>query len=170
MELLDLVSQDDIVMGSMIRSEIYHYQFKNFRTVNAFIVNDRRQLWIPKRQKTKSLNPGMLDASIGGHVKSGESYDEALVREAKEETNLDLRKTPWEKIGKLSPYQDNVTSFMQIYLIYHNTSPNFNTMDFMDFDWTTISEVIQKIKSGMPAKPDLIILLNYLNNLSKDSL
>lgn len=60
----------------------------NFRVVNAFLVNPEGKLWIPKRTSDKRIFPDCLDVSMGGHVESGESYEQALERELAEELNI----------------------------------------------------------------------------------
>ena len=51
-ELLDLVNEQDQVIGCRERGEIYKEGLTNFRVVNAFLVNDAGQLWIPRRTAT----------------------------------------------------------------------------------------------------------------------
>ena len=82
-ELLDLVDQQDKIIGQKLRSEIYDKKLTNFRVVNAFIQNDDGDLWIPRRSKDKRVFPLCLDASMGGHVAAGETYEEAFNRELK---------------------------------------------------------------------------------------
>ena len=38
-ELLDIVDQNDQVIGQALRSEIYSQKLTNFRVVNAFLIN-----------------------------------------------------------------------------------------------------------------------------------
>src|SRR5689334_7806953 len=89
-ELLDTVNEHDQVIGQVWRSE-YHAQSARYtiRAVNAFVQNDKGQLWIPRRTATKKLLPLALDMSVSGCVSSGEDYEQAFAREAQEEINLD---------------------------------------------------------------------------------
>ncbi len=98
-ELLDIVDKDDEVIGQCLKSEIYEKGLKNFRVVNAFLLNSEGKLWIMRRTNKPALFPLSLDMSVGGHVKAGESYIQALERELKEELNLDLRSCNWKRLG-----------------------------------------------------------------------
>src|SRR5437764_660506 len=91
-EMLDLVDGTDTVIRSALRSEVYAKSLKYLRAANAFIVNSRGELWIPRRVATKKIFPLCLDMSIAGHVSSGETYDETFARETMEEVNLDVTK------------------------------------------------------------------------------
>ena len=52
-ELLDLVDENDHVIGVMRRSEVYGKKLRNIRVINAFIVNSKGELWIPRRTAHK---------------------------------------------------------------------------------------------------------------------
>jgi len=73
-EYLDLVDLQDSVIGRKLRSEVYAEHLSNFRVVNAFVLNSKGELWIPRRTADKRIFPLCLDMSVGGHVESGESY------------------------------------------------------------------------------------------------
>lgn len=134
-EYLDLVNQNDEVIGRKLRSEIYQERLLNFRVVNAFVINSKGQLWIPLRSHRKEIFPGALDFSMGGHVKRGESYDIAFKRETREELEIDVTTINYRLLGKLSPKRDRVASFMQVYEITMEQSPNYNPEDFIKSYW-----------------------------------
>lgn len=48
-----------------------------------------RRYWVPRRAKHLKGYPGKLDQCVGGALNSGETPVECLIREAKEEANLD---------------------------------------------------------------------------------
>lgn len=161
-EILDLVSVDDIVIGQLPRSEIYNKKLSNFRVVNAFIINDQGQLWIPRRTKTKRIFPLCLDASMGGHVESGETYEQAFERELSEELGLDANNVTYKMIGKLNPHDHNTSAFMQVYLINLNQVDTYNTQDFCEYFWLTPQECINKLDSGDAGKGDLVKMIRQL--------
>ena len=77
-EMLDLVDENDCVIGTARRSEVYAKELRNIRVVNAFVINSKGELWIPRRTAHKRSYPSCLDMSMGGHVESGETYEEAV--------------------------------------------------------------------------------------------
>jgi len=160
-EILDLVSQEDIVIGQLPRSEVYNQQLSNFRAVNAFIINDQGKIWIPRRTKNKRIFPLCLDTSMGGHVETGESYQDAFERELLEELNLHAKDLNYKIIGKLNPHDHDTAAFMQVYLIYLNSVDNYNPEDFCEYFWLTPQECIDKLNSGDVGKSDLPKILKY---------
>ena len=154
-EYLDLVNKQDEVIGKKLRSEVYAEGLSNFRVVNAFIVNSEGKLWLPRRGAHKRIFPLCLDMSMGGHVESGETYDRSFMRETSEELNIDTNTTPWKILGHLTPHNDNVAAFMNVYEIQSNKAPNYNPNDYIEFSWLTPQELFKKIEEGEKVKSDL---------------
>jgi isopentenyldiphosphate isomerase len=154
-ELLDIVDEQDQVIGQMMRSQVYAKKMSNFRAVNVFIQNDKGQLWIPRRVATKRVFPLCLDASAAGHVASGETYEQAFVREVMEELAIDVTRVPWTYMGKTVPHQHNTSAFSEVYCIPSNEVPNYNSQDFFEYYWLTPQELIARIEAGDTSKGDL---------------
>ena len=146
-EYLDLVNIQDEIIGKKLRSTVYAEGLSNFRVVNAFLVNPQGQLWIPRRSLNKRLFPGGLDVSMGGHVESGETYEEAFKRELNEELNMKADEISWQQLGYLTP-QDGVGAFMKIYEISANTIPQYNRNDFTESFWLNPVELIKRVEAG----------------------
>ncbi len=153
-ENLDLVNENDEVIATMPRSEVYAARLSNFRVINAFIRNQEGKLWIPRRTEHKRIFPSCLDVSVGGHVEAGETYLQAFARETKEELNIDIAAVKWNSLGKLTPKQ-GLSAFMEVYEIQSDESPAFNTNDFTEFYWLTPQEVLDRLANGDKSKGDL---------------
>jgi len=162
-ELLDIVNEYDEIIDQKYRNEIYEKKLSYFRVINAFLINDKKQVWIPRRTKHKKLFPLCLDTSVGGHVSSGENYQQAFERELKEELNLDSAQCRYEVIAKLTPYEHKVSAFMQLYVIYTQISPKYNANDFESAEWIDILDLQEKLNRGEPTKNDLPILVKILD-------
>lgn len=79
----------------MDRTAFYEEQVRAFKEtgrptkavdiVNVFIFNANRELLIQKRSFEKRHNPGLLDKSIGGHVRYGDTPDYTVMVETIQE-------------------------------------------------------------------------------------
>lgn len=160
--MLDIVNLDDQVIGQKYRTEIYAQKSSNFRVINAFLINSSNQVWIPRRSPLKKLFPSCLDASVGGHVMAGETYEAALAREVEEELNMKVTDFAYKLLAKLNPHQHAVSAYMHVYIILTDDEPSYNTNDFIAAQWYNMHELQEIIKSGEPTKGDLPALINLL--------
>jgi isopentenyl-diphosphate delta-isomerase len=169
-ELMDVVDRHDNVICQKKRSELYAEDTPNCRAINVFIVNPQAQIWIPRRTEDKKLYPLHLDMSCGGHVQSGESYEEAFKREVEEELNIDIEQVSWRELGHLTPYTDGVSMFMKVYEIRANETPRWNKGDFVESYWLLPSEIIEKSQKGEKVKGDLPLLVKkfYVSEINDD--
>jgi len=155
-ELIDIVDENDNVIGNEKRSVITQKQLSNYRVINAFLINSERKLWIPRRTPHKAIFPYGLDVSVGGYVESGESYEMAMARELEEELNLELEQVCHKFLGHLNPHVHGISSFMKVYEIQCEQSPNYNSEDFVEAFWLTPKELIDKVsQEKYPPKSDL---------------
>jgi isopentenyl-diphosphate delta-isomerase type 1 len=89
-EWFDLVDEKGKVIGKAPRHAVHGNPALLHPTVHLHVFNDRGQLFLQKRSQEKDLFPGYWDTAVGGHVSSGESIEQALVRESKEELGIDI--------------------------------------------------------------------------------
>lgn len=153
-EILDLVNDQDEVVGKLSRAEIYAQGLHNYRAVNGFLMSDEGKLWIPKRVASKKIYPNALDFSSAGHVDSGEDYLTAFKRETMEELNLDIERFSWRALGKRTP-AGGACCFQMIYEIRTNVEPAYNASDFSEAYWLSPQELLRMIDEGVYAKSDL---------------
>ena len=92
MELIDVLDSDGNKLGiAKPKKEIY--KDSDFhRTVHIWIINSNNEILVQKRNLKKSTFPGLWAISVAGHVRSGETSEEAALRELKEEIGQKLNK------------------------------------------------------------------------------
>ena len=154
-EYLDLVDENDNVIGKKRRSEVYAEGLSNFRVVNAFIINSKGEIWIPRRSANKRIFPLCLDMSMGGHVESGETYEDTLKREIWEELNLDIIQVSYTFLGHLTPQENGVSAFMNVYEIKMDEEPDYNKEDFIEHFWLIPQALLEQLANGDKSKEDL---------------
>jgi 8-oxo-dGTP pyrophosphatase MutT (NUDIX family) len=54
--------------------------------IHVYFITPDRQLILQHRAKDKDTYPNLIDATVGGHVEIGDSYEQTAIKEAGEET------------------------------------------------------------------------------------
>ena len=81
-------------------------------TVLCYIEKDQDYLMIYRNKKENDMSEGKW-MGVGGHIEKGETPDEALIREVKEETNLTL--LSYEMRGIIYFQNDDYEEVMYLY-------------------------------------------------------
>jgi len=162
-EMLDIVDVHDHVVGVESRETFKDKDFnpkgQYVRVVNCFIVNSEHKIWSPIRSPNKRSFPNSLDFSCGGYVQSGETYRQAMISEIKEENNIKVKSKELILLGKLTPLDDVINVFMEVYKLITDKEINYNKDDFTSAEWLSKDELISKIQEGFPCKKHLLSML-----------
>lgn len=92
MEYFDIVDENNVLTGERrLRSEV-HTEGLWHRTVHVYIFRNLGDLefLVHLRPKDKDQNPNKWDTRFGGHVQAGETIEETVHGELKDELNLKL--------------------------------------------------------------------------------
>lgn len=87
-ELLEVVNEKGETIRTLPRSEIHGNPSLIHRVVHVLVFNGNGKLLLQKRSMNKDVAAGKWDTSVGGHVNSGETLDEAVKRETEEELGI----------------------------------------------------------------------------------
>lgn len=86
-ELVDIVDSDNVVTGSTTKREAHEKGLLHRTAIGE--IRDSRGNWLLVKQSSKRQDAGQYVSPVGGHVKAGESEEDALKREASEEVGFD---------------------------------------------------------------------------------
>ena len=101
MEYLDILDEDGKITGNKDTRENIHKLGLLHSEVAAFIYTDTGKVILQKRKSNKATYAGVWSVT-GGHVLAGENNEEAIIREIKEELNLNIEK---EKVIFVTTYK-----------------------------------------------------------------
>ncbi len=98
-EILDIVDENDNVIDQVERHEARSRRLSS-RRVFILFYNAEGEVFLQRRSMKKDTSPGLLTTTVGGHVESGATYDETMVKEALEETGVTIDADRVIKLGK----------------------------------------------------------------------
>lgn len=86
-QLLNVIDEEGNVLRQEQR-EVIHREGLLHADIHVWFYTPSRTLIFQHRSKTKDTYPNLLDATVGGHVDIGDSYEQAALRETLEETGI----------------------------------------------------------------------------------
>jgi len=82
------VDEEGNVVGSATRGECHNGSRWLHPVVHLHVFNSNGDIYLQKRPEWKDIQPGKWDTAVGGHVDYGETPEEALQREVREELGI----------------------------------------------------------------------------------
>jgi isopentenyldiphosphate isomerase len=126
MEVIDLVNEQDEIIGITDKTTA-HTTSQLHRVASVYVFLADGTLLVQHRKSS------VLDHSVGGHVRSAESYEQAAIREAYEELRVT---SPLSWIGKAYSEEilrnDHVRSFIGIFACRVDQSWKFTPTEEVD--------------------------------------
>jgi len=87
-EILPLVDENGNITGHAPRSQVHNGSKLLHPVVHMHVISSNKSILLQKRSATKIIQPGKWDAAVGGHISAGETLEQALKKEAREEIGL----------------------------------------------------------------------------------
>ena len=87
-ELFPIVDTEGTVIGQATRGECHNGSHLLHPVVHLHVFNSQGELFLQKRPDWKDIQPGKWDTAVGGHIDYGETPEEALRREVREELGI----------------------------------------------------------------------------------
>ncbi|MFA4942393.1 MAG: NUDIX domain-containing protein [Patescibacteria group bacterium] len=99
-ELLNIVDGDDQIIDTEKR-EIIHRDGLLHREIHVYFITPNKEIIFQHRAPNKDTFPDLLDATVGGHVEIGQSYEETAIKETAEETGVIVNSSDLILINKI---------------------------------------------------------------------
>jgi len=87
-EIFPIVDVNGLVTGSATRGECHSGSKLLHPVVHLHVFNSKGEVYLQRRPKWKDIQPGKWDTAVGGHIDYGETPEEALHREVREELGI----------------------------------------------------------------------------------
>ena len=87
-EIFPIVDEEGRVIGSATRGECHSSSKLLHPVVHLHVFNSAGDIYLQRRPTWKDIQPGKWDTAVGGHIDYGETPEEALLREVREELGI----------------------------------------------------------------------------------
>lgn len=87
--MLNVLNEQGEIVGTASREDIHKEGLLHAEAHVWFYTPDGKIIW-QLRSKDKDTFPDLLDATVGGHVEIGDTYEQTAAKEAREETGVDI--------------------------------------------------------------------------------
>lgn len=147
-ELFPLVDPQGNVIGSATRAECHSGSRLLHPVVHLHVFNPDGDVYLQKRSALKRIQPGRWDTSVGGHVDFGETIDQALRREVREEIGL----VDFEPVHLFNYVYDSSVESELVNAYYTVTSRigfDFDPVEIDDGRFWTVAEVMASMGQGV---------------------
>ncbi len=149
-ELLDIYTEHDEPTGqTKFRSDI-HKDGDWHRTVNVYVVNEKGEYLVLLCPPPRGLDSQVWGTRFGGHVSAGQTYDEAVVREFKEETGLSVALADFTSLG-IYPFERNSWNREHTKIFYYLFTGDIKDLvldseEVVRVEWMSAQEIIDSMQ------------------------
>ena len=157
MELMDIVDGNDEVVGTASRDDVYGKMLTH-RISHVIVFNARGDMALQLRSGV-SFCPFHWCTTAGGHVRAGETYEEAAVRELEEETGKKLPvKFGWKDVYTHASDSGTIKKFLATFTAeFDGDIAAGDGVERVEF--FSLNAINRMISSGEKFHPELLFLL-----------
>lgn len=104
-ERIDIVDRHGKPTGTTAQKSKIHSEGFYHNTAHLWLYTSEGLILLQQRAASKLICPLLWDVSVAGHIDAGESPEQGIVRETKEEIGLDISEKQLNKIGVFECFQ-----------------------------------------------------------------
>jgi isopentenyl-diphosphate delta-isomerase type 1 len=138
-----VVDRDDRVIAYKARFECHNDKTLIHRSIGVVVYNSKGEVLLQKRSLTKDTCPGYWAISVGGHVRQGQTYEEAAIREMQEEIGVSANLIPVKKRVFEMPQE---TEMGMLFKAYHDGPFKIDTQEVQEVRFFSSKSIATLVK------------------------
>ena len=146
-ELFPIVDEEGQVVGKATRGECHGGARLLHPVVHLHVFNNNGEIFLQKRPEWKDIQPGKWDTAVGGHIDYGETPEEALVREVREELGITTFTPQW--LGMYVFESQRERELVYVYQTVHDGEIHPSEAELDGGRFWTIDEIRSAIGKGI---------------------
>ena len=146
-ELFPIVDEEGQVVGKATRGECHGGSRLLHPVVHLHVFNNTGEIFLQKRPEWKDIQPGKWDTAAGGHIDYGETPEEALVREVREELGITTFTPQW--LGMYVFESQRERELVYVYQTVHDGEIHPSEAELDGGRFWTIDEIRSAIGQGV---------------------
>ncbi|WP_298553485.1 NUDIX domain-containing protein [uncultured Algibacter sp.] len=104
-EFIDIVDKHGKPTGKSKLKSVIHTKGYYHHTSHLWLYTDKGKILLSQRSANKTICPLLWDVSVAGHIDAGETPEQGIIRETKEEIGLTISENELKKIGVFKCFQ-----------------------------------------------------------------
>jgi isopentenyldiphosphate isomerase len=146
-EILPTVDENGVIIGQAARSFCHNGSMLLHPVVHLHVFNPAGELYLQKRSAKKDIFPNLWDTSVGGHISLGETPDEAVLREAREEIGLAGFQPIFIRKHIIQTKFERELTYCYYVITTHSPRPDMDEVS--DGRFWRIQEIEQNLRQGL---------------------
>lgn len=146
-EWVPLVDDAGNVTGQSPRSQVHNGSKLLHPVVHLHVVNRNKAILLQKRPMSKLIQPGKWDTAVGGHISAGETLEQALQKEAREEIGLLQFSAKHLKFYRWDSEVESELVYLFITYDHKNVKPQSEEVEELRF-WTK-NQIEKQLRQGI---------------------
>lgn len=168
MEFFDIVDENDNIIERASKKETYE-KLLTHRIVHVIVFNKKNEIALQLRSSKVPFCPLHWCTTASGHVRSGETYEEAAKRELKEETGIMLDLNFAYKDKYVYKDHDDIKKFLATFTANYNgqfiLSGKEAKFEVDRIEFFPLDKIKKMVENQEKIHPELLFLLKKHFNI-----